>query len=474
MIFFPIISSQARTVDVIVKSIKDVCQSPAEKGAHWDIKIQGSGKAKIKFIGSLSGKVEFSEAEWQGVQRVLREHQKDDNKNYRDCVTKLTPTFLDKFIPNTPISELSIPIEEVVILGKEKGIFFVPVISTNLEGYDPAWSSDGKIVYMTDSLSVNKGTDIFVSNNFGKSSKIVLTTSYKAYFPRFSPDNRFISFITDTNVDSCYYSGFGVGHLNVYDIKTNMMHQVTSKRQRISFSKGNQVDYDWNPIKNKVTFILVDISDKDRNSILCDNNENSISDVNNDFYIAVYDASTSSIEKYYKNNGWWYEQHPQWSPNGKNIGFVAGGGGLGEAYSLDLETNNIDRIGNININGYFLWETNNKIIFSAGGAGAYRIATYDIDNKKLGYISKYKYYFDPVISKNKKILIYHNLVEETIGYYRNDFYVHYLNTMKRRKIYELPPHAPYNRDLLVQMSPSGKRAIFSYKSEIVILDLSIG
>ncbi|MER2531362.1 MAG: hypothetical protein ABTR54_07115, partial [Candidatus Competibacter sp.] len=92
-----LLTAEEGTFSEVVKSVKEVCQYPSDQGAHWQVKIHGDGKAKVKLIGSASGEAEFSKSEWSGVQQVLKEHQKDDSKNYRACARELTPLFLKKF-----------------------------------------------------------------------------------------------------------------------------------------------------------------------------------------------------------------------------------------------------------------------------------------------------------------------------------------------------------------------------------------
>jgi hypothetical protein len=101
-----VVASQERaSIDKVVDSVKSVCLAPSERGKYWE--VQGTGKAEakvnIKVLSKLGveGTATFSEGEWEGVQRVLREKQADENARYRTCVEKLTPLFLDKFVPRS-------------------------------------------------------------------------------------------------------------------------------------------------------------------------------------------------------------------------------------------------------------------------------------------------------------------------------------------------------------------------------------
>lgn len=95
-------ASESSLMEQATLNVKEVCQAPSDSGKYWDVKLEGGGDAKVKLkladMG-VSGQAEFSKGEWQGVQRVLQEQQAYDSANYRECVKKLTPLFLEKFVP---------------------------------------------------------------------------------------------------------------------------------------------------------------------------------------------------------------------------------------------------------------------------------------------------------------------------------------------------------------------------------------
>lgn len=99
---FPITAQTQETklMDAITENIRKVCQAPSDQGKYWSVDVSGEGKAnvamKLANFG-MTGTAQFSEEEWKGVQKVLKEHQLDDNKSYRLCVQELTPKFLEKF-----------------------------------------------------------------------------------------------------------------------------------------------------------------------------------------------------------------------------------------------------------------------------------------------------------------------------------------------------------------------------------------
>jgi hypothetical protein len=88
--------------DKITKNIKEICLAPSDKGKYWDTRLKAGGETnvKLRFLGKASAEASFNAGEWEGVQKVLQSQQAHDNANYRDCVKKLTPLFLEKFVHN--------------------------------------------------------------------------------------------------------------------------------------------------------------------------------------------------------------------------------------------------------------------------------------------------------------------------------------------------------------------------------------
>lgn len=93
--------------DKITRNIKDICLAPSDKGKYWETSLKAGGETnvKLKFLGKASAEASFGIGEWNGVQRVLQSQQAHDNTSYRNCVKRLTPLFLDKFVRNKqPVS----------------------------------------------------------------------------------------------------------------------------------------------------------------------------------------------------------------------------------------------------------------------------------------------------------------------------------------------------------------------------------
>lgn len=90
-----IFAKQNSNIELITENIIKVCDKPQQMGRYWDVRVKGDGNAAIKLklveLG-VTGEVDFSEGEWEGIKRTI-----EDNKNYRECVTMLSPIFIKKF-----------------------------------------------------------------------------------------------------------------------------------------------------------------------------------------------------------------------------------------------------------------------------------------------------------------------------------------------------------------------------------------
>ncbi|MCW5212282.1 hypothetical protein VU04_05170 [Desulfobulbus sp. TB] len=87
--------TKGNPVDSITENVMKVCDKPDHAGTYWDVNMKGDGVASVRLkllgLGKVTGEGTFSQGEWDGVKRTL-----EDSKDYRDCVEKLVPIFLNK------------------------------------------------------------------------------------------------------------------------------------------------------------------------------------------------------------------------------------------------------------------------------------------------------------------------------------------------------------------------------------------
>ncbi len=72
-------------------AVRELCNAPDREGSTWTVSVNGDGGALVKLLHLKLG-ANFTKTEWRGIQDYLQ-----DRPSLRDCVTKLTPAFLDKF-----------------------------------------------------------------------------------------------------------------------------------------------------------------------------------------------------------------------------------------------------------------------------------------------------------------------------------------------------------------------------------------
>ena len=87
--------SNAQAVERAAQLARDSCNVSSVQG----VRTNETGNRVVKLPGSQE-EVTLTDERWKGIQQVLREHQRDDSANYRDCVRDLTPQFLAAL--NTP------------------------------------------------------------------------------------------------------------------------------------------------------------------------------------------------------------------------------------------------------------------------------------------------------------------------------------------------------------------------------------
>lgn len=75
---------------ILTELAKERCDTEQVEGSDYSIKLIGDGKIEVSFFGkkggALKGKFIYTKSEWEGRQRVLREHQAQENKDRRKCI----------------------------------------------------------------------------------------------------------------------------------------------------------------------------------------------------------------------------------------------------------------------------------------------------------------------------------------------------------------------------------------------------
>jgi len=88
---------QAADLDKIQSFIKVICKYPEAEGKSIKVSgsIKGDAGSKLKIIKLKgSGELSIEQEKWEGIQRVSRKNQLEDNKTYRECGQAVLPMLL--------------------------------------------------------------------------------------------------------------------------------------------------------------------------------------------------------------------------------------------------------------------------------------------------------------------------------------------------------------------------------------------
>jgi len=66
------------------------CDTELVKGQDYTLEVDANGDFQVRFIGKKGGGIEgafkYTKSEWDGRQKVLVQHQANENSNRRDCI----------------------------------------------------------------------------------------------------------------------------------------------------------------------------------------------------------------------------------------------------------------------------------------------------------------------------------------------------------------------------------------------------
>lgn len=81
----------------------DRCNSEQIEGKNYTIRVLGDGRLEVHFFGKKGGEVKgafiYTQEQWDGRQRVLRDHQVSENSNRRQCIREELKSLRDSYVP---------------------------------------------------------------------------------------------------------------------------------------------------------------------------------------------------------------------------------------------------------------------------------------------------------------------------------------------------------------------------------------
>jgi hypothetical protein len=112
---------------MLTELAKERCDTEQIEGRDYSIKLTADGKVEVSFFGKKGGELKgtfiYTKSEWEGRQRVLQEHQAQENKDRRKCIREELDSLRKSYKPpedqSPPVQ--SSPLQESVIhkIGQE-------------------------------------------------------------------------------------------------------------------------------------------------------------------------------------------------------------------------------------------------------------------------------------------------------------------------------------------------------------------
>jgi Tol biopolymer transport system component len=201
-----------------------------------------------------------------------------------------------------------------------------------------SWSADGGMVAFVSKSGKNDA--IYVMDPFKKKTlkKLVFKELNGLLSPTFSPRADQVAFVGIRG---------GISDLYVYDVKTETLTRLSNDRFAVLHPS-------WSPTGEAIAFV----SDRGKDSNL----DNLLF---SDYDLAIYHLDSGEIEMVTQLDG--NVTSPQWSPDGKEIAFVASQEGIPNIYKINLQNRQVTRLTALKNGVSGITETTPALSWSADG-----------------------------------------------------------------------------------------------------------
>lgn len=87
---FPLTKEQREHEEGLTEIANSRCDTEQTEGRDYEVKVLANGNVQVSLLGKkgggIDGTFEYTKSEWEGRQRVLREHQANENSDRRKCI----------------------------------------------------------------------------------------------------------------------------------------------------------------------------------------------------------------------------------------------------------------------------------------------------------------------------------------------------------------------------------------------------
>lgn len=374
------------------------------------------------------------------------------------------------------------PAQAGVTIGDNDVTFGGAYTSTNLQGYDPTWSGDGRmIVYCARNYSspTRHGSDLMVSSDGGRTGTVLLSSETAKFQPQVSFDGRYVAFLAAEQAPE--YRWNGRGSLWVMPVTGGAPVRASGPHGAVVFDLNYITNFDWSPIRNQLAYVQEEVVSgrtffglyvydvQDRQSRL----------------LHRFDPATDFGELWAGRE----LSKPQWSPDGQRLGVVYGGGGEHLFFYMDVDGGAPIQAEPVTATAMFDWYDSNTIVYDAGGAGVYRLAMYEIGAPAPTYFSRYEYFFSPVVTRTTSIIFFGAQFELADGRWRHGAYLLRTPSDEPRAVVEVirsdfdGPIAQRFQDRedepratdvpsYLRLDNAGQRGLYAIEEQIFMIDMT--
>lgn len=208
-----------------------------------------------------------------------------------------------------------------------------------------------------------------VADADGYNPHALLTSSQPIMSPAWSPDGKYIVYVSFENNRSAIYK----------------QEVATGRRQFITKFPGINGAPAWSPDGQKMALVLTSTGDPK---------------------IYILDLATNKLTQI--TTGWSLDTEPSWAPDGKSLVFTSNRSGGPQIYKIDLGDRNIQRLtyaGVYNARPSFSKDGKNLVMLHQDG-NVFTVAVQNLDSGRLTILTRSEFDESPSFAPNGSMIVY--------------------------------------------------------------------